>query len=187
MKGFFQSSMRLDVLRSIWRHSLACAIVSEELSEACSPTQSRDDRAYTTGLLHDIGRLGLFVVHPQAYAELLLAKNPTEDIRERERKAFGFDHCEAGGWLAANWGLPEDVQKIASGHHDTPDATASLENLVRVGILLTDSFGFDVTPPARVYTLAEVRSFLPRSAQYRFDPDPEELKTRITVKLDAYD
>src|ERR1039458_2002647 len=70
-QNFFQTSMRLDLLRGMWRHSLACAWISEELSAACSLSQGRGDPAYTAGLLHDIGRLGLFVLHPREYAEMI--------------------------------------------------------------------------------------------------------------------
>jgi hypothetical protein len=35
-QNFFQTSRRLDLLRGLWRHSVACAWISEELSTACS-------------------------------------------------------------------------------------------------------------------------------------------------------
>jgi putative nucleotidyltransferase with HDIG domain len=186
MKMHFRSALRLDLLRGMWRHSLACALVSEELSAACSATQGTDDRAYTAGLLHDIGRLGLFVSHPQEYSDLLSQTGAS--LRELELQAFGFDHCEAGGWLASKWGLPPEIQRVAAGHHHCPDAPiADLEGMVQIGVLLTDLLGFDVRPPDRLYTLREIRGFLPHSAQYRFDPDPDGLKRRITDRLDTFD
>src|SRR5690242_18267178 len=111
MKGFLHTALRLDLLRRIWRHSLACGILCEELSRACSTSQRGDDRAYTAGLLHNVGRLGLFVAHPHAYGELL--SNPTEtDWLVRERQAFGLDHCDGGAWLAHFWGLPADLEAV---------------------------------------------------------------------------
>jgi HD-like signal output (HDOD) protein len=186
MKMYFRSALRLDLLRGIWRHSLACALVSEELSVACSTSQNSDDRAYTAGLLHDIGRWGLFVSHPQEYSDLLAQTGMS--LREREFQAFGFDHCEAGGWLASKWGLPPDIQRVAAGHHGLPNASiADLEGIVQIGVILTDSLGFDVTPPEHPYTLREIRGFLPHAAQYRFDPEPDRLKERITDRLNAFD
>ncbi|HUB34781.1 MAG TPA: HDOD domain-containing protein [Bryobacteraceae bacterium] len=186
MRMYFRSAVRLDLLRGIWRHSVACALICEELSVACSSAQNADDRIYTAGLLHDIGRLGLFVSHPQTYAELL--EQGGASLREREIHAFGFDHCEAGGWLASHWGLPLEIQMGAAGHHDTPTSPVEgVADMVRVGVLLADCFGFDVLPPEHSYTLSEIRTLLPHSAQYRFDPDEKTFKARITDKLNAFD
>lgn len=188
MRGFFKSAMRLDVLRGMWRFSLACATVCEELSIACSASEGRDDRAYTAALLADIGRLGLFVVHPQQYSALLAESDPAIDIRERERAAFNVDHCEAGAWLAVKWDLPDEVERVAAIHHNPPDPAAPiLETMVQVGALLTATLGFDIEPPPHVYTMQEIRAMLPHAAQYRFDPDPVTMKARIADKLDAFD
>jgi HD-like signal output (HDOD) protein len=187
-QNFFQGAMRLDLLRGIWRHSLACAWVSEELSTACSLSQGRGDPAYTAGLLHDIGRLGLFVLHPREYSAVISGPADGKGLLDREREALGIDHCEAGGWLAQRWGLPEEVRSVAMDHHGLPTAGAfELLDLVRVAVLMTDSLGFDVAPPAHPYTLPEIRAFLPHAAQYRFDPDPANMRARIADKLDAFD
>ena len=188
VKSSFQNGMRLDLMRRVWRHSLACAMICEELSVACSPTQSRDDRTYTAGLLHDIGRLGMFAAHPREYAELLAAAPPEADILERERQVLGADHCQAGAWLAGKWELPAEIRAVAAGHHDPPVPEAGgVENLVRVGVLLAENLGFDIRPPRQPRTMREIRALLPRSAQFRFDPPPAELQSRITARLDAWD
>jgi HD-like signal output (HDOD) protein len=187
MKGFLHTALRLDLLRRIWRHRLACGMLCEEISAACSTSQGGDDRAYTAGLLHNVGRLGLFVAHPKAYADLLSDPSKT-DLLEQERNTFGLDHCEAGAWLAHSWGLPRDLEVVIAGHHQPRASNAfELADLVRVTVILTDSLGFDVTPPEHCYTLAEVRSMLPEAAQYRFDPDPEALNARITDRLNTFD
>jgi HD-like signal output (HDOD) protein len=188
MKGFLNTALRLDLLRRLWRHSLACGLICEDLSMVCSASRGPDDRAYTAGLLHNIGSLGLFVAHPRSYGELLGIGNG-EDLMDRERKRYGIDHTEAGGWLALNWGLPEEISQVAATHHQAPNQNGifDLNDLVRVGVLLTESLGFDVVPPAKQYSFADVRSFLPHSAQYRFDPDPSVMMARVTERLDAFD
>ena len=187
MKGFLHTALRLDLLRRIWRHSLACGLVCEELSAVCSTSQGRDDRAYTAGLLHNIGSLGLFVAHPRAYADVLTHVDG-KNVLEREREAFGLDHCEAGGWLAQSWGLPEEMQRAVKTHHEPPNETEfDLIDLVRVGVLLTDSLGFDVILQTTPYSMTDIRKFLPHAAQYRFDPDPAVMLGRITDRLDAFD
>lgn len=187
MKGFLHTALRLDLLRRIWRHCVACGILCEEMSRACSASQGGDDRAYTAGLLHNVGRLGLFVAHPHQYEELLSKPSET-DILERERQAFGIDHCEAGAWLAHSWGLPQDLEAVIAGHHEPPSQIVfELADLVRVAVLLTDALGFDVTAPAHPKTLSDIRSMLPSGAQYRFDPEPEALTARLTDQLNTFD
>ncbi|MGD0498871.1 MAG: HDOD domain-containing protein [Bryobacteraceae bacterium] len=188
LRSYFQPAVRLDLLRGVWRHSLACALACEELSAACSLSWSGADPAYTAGLLHDIGRLGLLMACPREYAELLSGQAPGAGILEREREALGIDHCEAGRWLVERWGLPEAAQTAAAEHHKPPrQSPFDLQDLVRVAVLLTETLGFDIAPPAQPRTLVEIRSLLPHAAQYRFDPDPKALQARITSRLEAFD
>jgi HD-like signal output (HDOD) protein len=187
MKGFLRTALRLDMLRRLWRHSLACGLLCEEISGYCSQSVGHDDRAYTAGLLHNIGSLGLFVAHPATYTELLAATSAA-DLMERERKSFGLDHCEAGAWLAQIWGLPQDIRTITGAHHEPPSNNGfELADLVRVGVLLAESLGFDVIANPQLPTMDCIRSKLPHAAQYRFDPDREVLVAKITEKLDAFD
>ena len=187
MKGFLHGALRLDLLRRIWRHSLACGMVCEEISGVVATPMGRDDRAYTAGLLHNVGTLGLFVAHPKIYAEVLEEADGAT-LLDRERAAFGVDHCEAGDWLAAKWGLPAELRLAAGGHHAPPDtAVFDLVDVVRTGVLLTDALGFDVVTPAHPYTVCDIRALLPHTAQYRFDPDSVQMTARITGRLDAFD
>ena len=187
MKGFLHTALRIDLLRRIWRHSLACGILCDELSQVCSTNMTRDDRAYTAGLLHNIGSLGLFVAHPRTYAELLAATRG-DCLLEKERSVLGIDHCEAGGWLARNWGFPDDLQHVVLTHHEAPrQGVFEAADLVRVAVLMADGLGFAFVPPAREDSLSDLRSLLPHQAQYRFDPDPEALTARITSRLDSFD
>lgn len=186
LKGFLHC-IRIDLLRRLWRHSLACGLVANDVANACSTSMGHDDRAYTTALLHDIGRLGLFSAHPHEYAAVL-EQATGADLRERERHAFGMDHCQAGVWLAERWRLGEEIRHVIATHHDPPSTgDFQMADAVRVAILLADSLGFDVIAPARTFNLAEFRAMLPRPAQFRFDPDPELFKTQITEQLDAFD
>jgi HD-like signal output (HDOD) protein len=187
MKGFLHTALRIDLLRQIWRHSLACALLCEELSTVCSPNMTRDDQAYTAALLHNVGSLGLFVAHPRTYSELL-ADARAENLLEKERGTLGIDHCEAGGWLARNWGFPDELRRIIiTHHHPLHDDKFELVDLVRISVLMTDALGFAFVPPAEPRTLADLRALLPHEAQYRFDPEPQALMARITAKLDSFD
>ena len=93
--------LKIEELSRCWRHMLACALLTEELARSCGKFE---ERAYTAGLLHDVGRLGLLLAHPAEYAELL--RNATRNALELldcEKQMLGMDHCEAGRLLAAQW------------------------------------------------------------------------------------
>ena len=49
-RGFLHTAFGIDLLRQIWRHSLACGILWDELSQASSTNRTREARA-TLGLL----------------------------------------------------------------------------------------------------------------------------------------
>src|ERR1700704_3589101 len=75
-------------LRSCWRHSIACAMVAERIARWNSIDR---DFAYTAGVLHDIGRVALATIDPQAYSDLIerAADQPAWAGLQFEREAFG--------------------------------------------------------------------------------------------------
>ena len=191
MKNFLRPAMRIDVLRRVWRHSLASALICEELAPKFWPGGDRHyrDRAYTAGLLHDLGRLGLLVKYPQEYANLLavVAENPF-GILEAERALFDIDHCEAGGWLARTWTFPAEIGEVAQHHHEPPSRTqGDLLNLVRSGVLITDWLGFDVTYVRLAHEPDQVLALLPESLQPWIGPDASERKAALQARLDSFD
>lgn len=138
--------LHIEELARCWRHMLACALLTEELARSCS---AYEDRAYTAGLLHDVGRLGLLLAYPDEYAKLLRnAGRSTLELLDIEHRELGMDHCEAGRELAAHWNLPSDFQIVAARHHD-PQAGANIDllTLVHLGCRMADSLGFWVVEP----------------------------------------
>src|SRR5205823_15038432 len=89
-----EMAMKAPLLRRCWSHSLACGMFSQELATACF---MKADEAYTAGLLHAIGRLGLLAAYPVEYANVLnVAVEYSFDVLHCERELFDIDHCEAG-------------------------------------------------------------------------------------------
>jgi putative nucleotidyltransferase with HDIG domain len=63
--------------------------------------------AYTAGLLHDIGKLGMAHACGQHF-DLVRKRQETSDLswRELEREVFGFDHTQVGAALLRRWNFP---------------------------------------------------------------------------------
>ncbi len=108
-------------ISSFWRHSLAVAF---KASEAAAGTRVDPPTAFTTGVIHNIGRLAIFNADPagldQAVVRAITEDVPLETI---EHEALGYDHAEIGGLLAAKWGLPVEIQQAIADHHHAADAT----------------------------------------------------------------
>src|SRR5271156_2766009 len=72
VRAYLGKSLNHESSRAIWRHSLACALIAEQLAQAGSMNRNI---AYTAGALHDIGRLALAVIQPERYDALLMTHN----------------------------------------------------------------------------------------------------------------
>lgn len=133
-------------LRRCWRHSLAVAVLAERLAPEFGVAP---EKAYTAGLLHDVGRLGLLAVCPTQYAELLQRgahEAPVDDVAyllEMEKLVFGIDHCAAGRALAESWEMPEEILMVAGRHHDRiQNPQWGLLELIQGSSRLADALGF---------------------------------------------
>jgi putative nucleotidyltransferase with HDIG domain len=158
---FSRSFMRVHGLRVCWDHSVACALIAEELAQALNQPK---DRAYTAGLLHDIGRLALLTCYPVEYNNLFaVARENDFDELECEWELFDVDHCTAGAWLARHWNLPEDFVEAISHHHRVEVIDASLVSIVTAAHQVANRIGFHVLDAPPEKSVAELIGRLPLS------------------------
>ena len=184
MGSYLKPALRIAALRRCWRHSIATAMLCEEIAKALHFEQ---DRAYTAGMLHDIGLLGLMVNYPNEYANLLLVSVENSfDLRVVEQAQFDVDHCEAGAWLAEQWNFPEEIQMAARNHHYEPKpGDSTLTTIVYWASIIADHLGFDVTGQAGASTYAQLRAQLPGKASAGLPEDENHLRERIASKVNA--
>lgn len=156
LRNFVAERIKIAALRRCWHHSIATAALAEELAGACHKPK---DAAYTAGLLHDLGRLGLLVSYPVEYAHMLdEAQTGEVNVIERERELFGADHCEAGEMLAEKCKLPEQLQHIIRHHHDPePPEPLDIEGLIELACRLANVLGFPATGPGSQATFEEIK------------------------------
>jgi HD-like signal output (HDOD) protein len=108
-------------MQSFWEHSITTGVTARLL--ATYRNERRAERFFVAGILHEIGRLLLFALRPDA-ARVALARSRTdgEPLIVAEHAEFGFDHAEAGGAILEAWKLPEDLQAIVRCHHAPAEA-----------------------------------------------------------------
>jgi HD-like signal output (HDOD) protein len=122
---------------AFWRHSLGCAMVCRKFSEKLNHADR--DRAYTAGLLHDLGLIVNCMVFPKEFASVMTyAAKEQVSFDQAEHAILGFTHCQTGRALAEQWMLGDDIIQVIAHHHDTENTESShaLVALVHLSDLL---------------------------------------------------
>lgn len=106
----------LITMDRFWRHSIACALTSRVL--ATSQRESNLERFFVAGILHDVGRLVMFLRIPDLCREMIeTANQQCLCLHDVERQQLGFDHADVGGALLRQWKLPIRVADPVENHH----------------------------------------------------------------------
>jgi putative nucleotidyltransferase with HDIG domain len=182
LRKFLAARLRVPVLRRCWRHSIASAIIAEQIGAAC---RWKRETNYTAGLLHDVGRLGLLATFPVEYAALMEEAAAGEmDVREGERRVFGADHCEAGLVLADMYRFPEELKYIAGHHHDAPPEEFNVPASIQLACRLADTLGFAAAGTTCAPSLEDLQREYPGCAWDALPGKPDPLKELLRkVKL----
>ena len=172
--NYMRGALQTQAMQKCWRHTLASALLCREMGRAAGLPQ---DRAYSFGLLHDIGRLGLLVAYPNEYDKLLrVADRDAVSLLDLEKRRFGMDHCEIGRRLVEEWKLPPDFCVIAGRHHDSPSgAPLDALSMVHFACQLADTLGYAVVAPLKEVTYEEIREQLPPAVRNDFAESREAL------------
>ena len=178
-----RASVRIQALRKIWVHSLATALIADEAAKA---NRVARDAAYTTGLLHNLGTLGLMSAYPDEYSRMLEVSNDFGfDLLSTERDLFEIDHCAAGAYLAQDWDFPDELAAAIATHHDDPvPGEATLENLVRVSWRLADCLGYAAFSPAKEWAFEDLIAYLPNTGSWLAE-DAETARTELDARLSS--
>ncbi len=182
--AYAKRSPSTSQLQSCWLHSVATAIIAEKIAKSCEVFTKA---AFTVGILHDIGRLGLILAYPEEYERIIRSVDADcMDLLDFERQEFGIDHAEVGRLLAEMWGLPEEFREVAGRHHDRCEGSElDLLRIVHVGCRLANALGYGLVPPKTESSVGAVLEELPPRARKRLEKDPEELRSEIETRVQA--
>jgi putative nucleotidyltransferase with HDIG domain len=176
-----RGSMRIEALRKIWLHSLVTAIIAEEAARVSGIAV---DAAYTAGLLHNLGTMGLMSAFPEEYSRMLsVTADFGFDLLQTERDLFDIDHCLAGCYLAQDWDFPDELAAAIAVHHEDPvRGEASLDNVVKVSWRLSDTLGY-VAFPSPAWSYKALVGCLPNASSFAQGAKPEDFKRTIEGRL----
>jgi HD-like signal output (HDOD) protein len=109
------------------RHSIATAFLTRHLMEGTPRehgsrrSSSRIGVSFTSGLLHDFGKIILVYNFPKEAPELYDRKTFETQIdgdeRDLEQLLFGCDHAEAGEFTARKLNFPDMLVNVIRQHH----------------------------------------------------------------------
>ncbi|HHD64621.1 MAG TPA: HDOD domain-containing protein [Desulfobulbaceae bacterium] len=137
-----------------WYHSYQNAILARRIAEAVSyPNPSE---AYLAGLLHDLGKLLLWMAFPGKYVPLLLKGIRCHNGRLAflEQEKLHINHCDAGAWLVKEWGLPSLIGDAIQYHHHSVDEVEQGLPLTRI-IFLADLISHSDNPEQECNDVAD--------------------------------
>ena len=159
VKGLTLCASALTIMKDagmdqLWRHSLGVAITANLL--ATKLEIKNPEELFVSGLLHDIGKVVLYVKWPDVGNSIKDALKTCTDrsLFDVEQELTGLSHAEIGGYLAGAWHLPVTLREPILYHHNPTQAKdATLQTaIVHVADILVKGLacgnpGDDLIPP----------------------------------------
>ncbi|WP_018140084.1 HDOD domain-containing protein [Thioalkalivibrio sp. ALJ7] len=108
-------------MESFWRHSIAVGVLSRSIARF--RREANIERLYLYGIMHDLGRLLLFIRLGTRTEDLINIRERDQCLLfEAERELLGFDHAAIGSALLEHWGMGPAHVEVTRYHHAPADA-----------------------------------------------------------------
>jgi diguanylate cyclase (GGDEF)-like protein len=98
-----------------WRRALLAATAARALGDVMR--QSLAEEIFLAALLQDVGMLALDRAVPDLYSQGESLQRNHSALAEHEIKRLQVDHAHVGGWLMAQWNLPERLHRAITRSH----------------------------------------------------------------------
>ena len=126
---------------SFLKHSLACGILSRIL--AAQNNFGHTEQLFVSGLLHDLGRLILYLYFAEESLSILnRARKGHKLLYLEEQEYLGADHAEVGKELMEQWKLPLILENNVLYHHIPSKAQQTIPaTIVHLADIIVNSLG----------------------------------------------
>jgi HD-like signal output (HDOD) protein len=133
--------VKLINMDSFLKHSLACGTISRIL--AAHKNLPQTEEMFVSGLLHDLGRLILYVYFPQEASHILGCSRLRPNLLyQEETDHLGCTHAQIGERLMSQWNLPHILRNNVACHHSPLRAQQPmLATIVHLADIITKSLG----------------------------------------------
>lgn len=143
-------------MEQFWRHSIAVATAARIL--AASRREQNIEKFFTAGLLHDIGKLIIFVEAPKYALEVISQSHAKKELMHKvEKDVLGFDHAKLGAMLLKKWKLPESIVSAVYYHHMPSVSSGDVigPGIIHIADMITHALQFGLSGEEYVPTLNE--------------------------------
>ena len=100
-----------------WKHSFISGLAAKIISTDLKKT---GNEYFVAGLIHDIGKLVIYIALPDIFAKLIEMTNPLKSkfmSYQIEKNIIGMTHDEIGMMLLKKWMFPKDLMISVGYHH----------------------------------------------------------------------
>lgn len=121
IKALDSKSADMFDIKEFWKHSLGVAMTAEIIARDVKYKTPSD--LFTCGLVHDMGKIALFVVAQEQFLETVAYANENKlSLIEAEETLDLARHTHIGFELATKWRLPYQIQISVAHHHQKDPA-----------------------------------------------------------------
>jgi putative nucleotidyltransferase with HDIG domain len=155
-KVFMSVGEAADLKKSIFEHSLACGAVASALAKQ-KIFEVDAGAAFLAGILHDVGKLVMVDLAPEAYSQCVVQEQPEVSSVVKERELFGTDHASLGILFGETWELAPTMQSAIAHHHDelSSDESDSMTGVIQLANQLAATWGLGQAEPEQALGVAE--------------------------------
>ncbi|MEJ2638749.1 MAG: HDOD domain-containing protein [Desulfosarcinaceae bacterium] len=116
--------------KAFWWHSLKCGLIARLLADQLH--YPSPDEAFLAGLLHDIGKLVLWINFGDEYGDLVHQHLGQPGRLLDAEAGLAAGHPELGAWLINQWHLQSFMADTVLYHHQPMDRIMTASRLVQI-------------------------------------------------------
>lgn len=160
---------------AFWEHSIACGILAKGLAGLRGIKDT--ERIFLSGMVHDIGKLGMATAMPQ-HSKTVSSMEHIRVSFEVEREVAGFGHGRFGAMVLRKLDIPYPIVEAVAFHHN-PTAAQHKEgaSILHVADFLTRAIVVHSALPSPIPPLSN-------EAWASLEIDPEDVKPLIDGLMD---